>query len=867
MLVTANPGTGKTLLLAYKYLSLIEGCLGPEDILCLTFTYKAKNEMEDRILKLTQAKKINLDLSKINIFTFHSYALDCQEGSEIISTNLLRYTIYDYLKRNEVLNYGEKYLIDTIVAKMENLIRYLKSFGITYDNIDLTGARKYLVSDTKFDKADLDRFAEEFINIFRAYEEAKNEGQLDYNDILINFLQIKNPPVFKYVLIDELQDVNDMEADIALKSGVNFMAVGDQKQAIFGFQGGSILNFKKFGNSKIKYLSENFRSTNEILNYASEYFISKTKDKEHQNTLEGFMNNEIVPGEKPKVYSVPSEKINDAVCSLATGMFDQNKEVAVIARTNYQIMELSKELCSRGINHSSTYFSASGEARDSIICFLKSIFSNDMDMIKAAMFTPFFPITLRDAFALADNRDLSIDLIYKKSPEFKSLRESAKCIEDVNILFIKKIIPVSIGYGEEYFLAAQDLQQICWQALTLLDDRSLPEVLAYLKSAELMAKDSDAKTGLVLTTVHKAKGREFENVIYYPRKTKDKSNFQNRVVEGIMSSKGKNVEEELEEEALRINFVAFTRARENLMIVTDKPGDFLNDYSIVSDLEVDAAKKTRLSENNKRAYTLFINKEYDKARELLEVKDSWIIKYVQVHFDSLERISYSKLTTDANEYFTNSILGLWEKSLSLTLGSDVHHAAEAMIRGERYEVDEKTKPYIKNVKSLINEIQADYPENHSTEKSVKCHVSNLTDTEDSLLFKGKIDAVFKNEKKYLIVDWKTDWSDQYASKHRQQLELYKRLFSISEGINVENISVAIGYVGLKHKIHDGTISARLDMANPASSAFNTVMKRVNLLLSWRQDVHCFFENLKESKDDDSLKRSILEQYEKERQDL
>ena len=57
---------------------------------------------------------------------------------------------------------------------------------------------------------------EEFINIFRVYEEAKDVGQRDYNDILINFLKIKNPPVFKYVLIDELQDVNDMEADIAL---------------------------------------------------------------------------------------------------------------------------------------------------------------------------------------------------------------------------------------------------------------------------------------------------------------------------------------------------------------------------------------------------------------------------------------------------------------------------------------------------------------------------------------------------------------------------------------------------------------------------------------------------------------------------
>ena len=58
------------------------------------------------------------------------------------------------------------------------------------------------------------------------------------------------------------------------------------------------------------------------------------------------------------------------------------------------------------------------------------------------------------------------------------------------------------------------------------------------------------------------------------------------------------------------------------MIVTDKPWDYLNDFSIATELEVDAVEKTGVSENSKRAYALFINKEYDKARELLEIKDS-----------------------------------------------------------------------------------------------------------------------------------------------------------------------------------------------------------------------------------------------------
>ncbi len=67
---------------------------------------------------------------------------------------------------------------------------------------------------------------------------------------------------------------------------------------------------------------------------------------------------------------------------------------------------------------------------------------------------PFFPIGIRDAFELSGIRDLKINQIYEKSPGFKRLRESVENIEDINILFREKIVPVAINYGEEYLLAA-----------------------------------------------------------------------------------------------------------------------------------------------------------------------------------------------------------------------------------------------------------------------------------------------------------------------------------------------------------------------------------------------------------------------------
>src|SRR3989338_5179402 len=135
VLVIANPGTGKTKLLTYKFVYLLNQGFKPEDILCLTFTNKAKKELEDRIIELIKKEEINLDLSRLNIHTFHSYALDFMEDDDIISTNLLRFCIYKFLKDNQILNYGDEYLIEVIVPKMENLLRYLKNFGITVDKI------------------------------------------------------------------------------------------------------------------------------------------------------------------------------------------------------------------------------------------------------------------------------------------------------------------------------------------------------------------------------------------------------------------------------------------------------------------------------------------------------------------------------------------------------------------------------------------------------------------------------------------------------------------------------------------------------------------------------------------------------------
>ncbi|HLC86759.1 MAG TPA: UvrD-helicase domain-containing protein [Candidatus Nanoarchaeia archaeon] len=864
VLVVANPGTGKTKLLAYKFIYLLKQGLKPEEILCLTFTNKAKRELEDRIIELIKKQDLDTDLSKLNVHTFHSYALDFMEEDEIVSSNLLRFSIYRYLKQHEILNYSDEYLIDTIVPKMENLLRYLKSFGITPDKINLKKAKQFIEADEKLTKEELDKFAEDFVKIFEYYEKSKEKKGIDYADMLINFLNLKNHSKFKYVLVDELQDVNIIEADIALKSGDNFVAVGDKKQAIFGFQGGSTINFKKFSKATNFILSENFRSSNEILNYASEAFTSKTKDKSHKEDLKNLKNREAKPSVKPQIYETAREDTYRVVCELVKQLSKEHKKVAVIARTNSQLMTISKELKNRGIDHSSTFFSASGDAKEKIITFLKGVLSNDVQIVKNSMFTPFFPCSIQNAFDIADKKTKTLEDVYNLCPEFKKLRESVKSIQDLDLIFKERITPVSINYGREFLLASLNVQEALREAIKVIDTLDMKNIIDYLQSSNLLVDGSDVEKQVIVTTVHKSKGKEYEAVIYIPTKTRDKSNFQDRTVEAILKSENIDAKEELEEESLRIDFVAFTRAKTKLCIVTDKVEDYMNNYSEATKIQVEAIESFDLTEKSKRAYNLFVNGEYDKAKELLKNDKSWIVSYIRNHFENLPHISFSGLNDDPYEYLIYNILHIKDFSSSTNLGSEVHKIAKIMCDGDKCEVEKEYKPYKENIEKMLIEIKKQYPELAEAEQELKIPLAKLIQTDDGINFKGFIDAVFKNKDSYLIVDWKSDKKVDRASEHRQQLEAYRRGFSIKKNISIDKIKVAICFIGLRRTINLGKIECMFDDKQPAKSAFDTFTKKANKILEWKKNPEAFFTELMEKEVNDDLWRSVVEQYKTEK---
>ncbi|MDG7011592.1 MAG: ATP-dependent helicase [Nitrososphaerota archaeon] len=870
VLVIANPGTGKTLLLAHKYAQLVRVGVKPEEILCLTYTDKATDEMREAIIKVLVGADLEIELSRIKVTTFHAYALEAIGAQQTMSNNLLRYAVFRYLVDNKVFNYGEEYLLGYVVPKVEDSVRYLKSFGVMPDDVNLPRVQALLGDYGSVTKQEMDRYAEAFLEIFRRYESVKAGKGIDYADMLLQFMKLRKKPHFRHALVDELQDASAIEADMVLQSCDEFFVVGDKKQAIFAFQGGSIVNFRKFEDSKKPVLSENFRSTNEILEYARAFFVGRTKDPTAADEMRDLRNREKGPGPRPKVYNVPGDATVKTACELVQNLRNEGKHVAVIGRTNSQIREISQELGRRRIEHSSTYFQASDEAHAHVVGFLRGILSDDIRDVRAAMFTPFFPVRLRDAFSLAQLED---DELRKelpvRCPEFKRMRDRVKKLPDVDELFRDQIVPVAVSYGREYLLAALDLQKAFSESMGALGGADLDSVIAYLKSSEPAADESAREKGVVLTTVHKAKGRQFEAVVYVPQSIRGREDFQDEVVKRILETRGVNVEEELSEEPLRIDFVALTRAKDELHIVTEEAQDYLNEFAERGEVELGGVDYTDTSERAKRAFNLFVNGETEEAKQALEPpKKAWLREFVADWFAKLDHVSFTSLPSSAGEgaaeeYLVSKVLGVEEPSASLETGSLVHEAASAILSGNEYTIPGELEPFVDNVKTLVGQIKRDYPEVVAAEHEIQVPLEKLIGEGKGTNFEGRIDAIFRNQDGgHLLVDWKTSRTDRQSSSYRQQLQAYRHAYSISASVPIESIRTAIGFVGLRGAVNLRRTRAVLDSRQPREEVFETFRAKVRKVLLWKAAPDSFLEELGVTSDD-LICRAVQEEFELE----
>lgn len=277
VLVIAGAGSGKTRVLTYKIAYLLSKGMKPWNILALTFTNKAANEMKQRISTL-----VGSDMpQRLNMGTFHSIFSRILRAEASYLNYASNFTIYD---END-----SRSLVKTIVKEMQLDDKIYKP-SLICSRISMAKNHLILPDQYRMTRNLVERDAEQRMpamsSIYSAYcERCKLANAMDFDDLLTNTyilfdenddIKLKYAEKFKYILVDEYQDTNFVQQKIVWqlsKENLHVCAVGDDAQSIYAFRGANIdniLNFEKqFTGTRVFKLEQNYRSTQRIVQAAN----------------------------------------------------------------------------------------------------------------------------------------------------------------------------------------------------------------------------------------------------------------------------------------------------------------------------------------------------------------------------------------------------------------------------------------------------------------------------------------------------------------------------------------------------------------------------------------------------------------------
>lgn len=278
ILILAGAGSGKTRTITYRIAHMIENVgISPYSILAVTFTNKAAKEMRERVEELVG------DVAKAcTISTFHSFGMRLLRmyGKEVGYNS--NFTIYDTDDQKRIVK---------AILKGQNL----SINGVKLTERDLVS----MISKIKEQIKTLDEYSvmnKQIVEVYDKYNIALLESNaMDFSDILLNTYKLLQKPEilekvqnkYKYIMIDEYQDTNNLQykiIDLIARKSSNLCVVGDENQSIYGFRGANILNILNFennyNNAKIIKLEENYRSTTTILDAANELIKNNKSSKD-----------------------------------------------------------------------------------------------------------------------------------------------------------------------------------------------------------------------------------------------------------------------------------------------------------------------------------------------------------------------------------------------------------------------------------------------------------------------------------------------------------------------------------------------------------------------------------------------------------
>ena len=549
IIILAGAGSGKTRCITFKVLYLIEKGIDPFNILCLTFTNKAANEMKERVQKMGAAP---------TTATFHSLCAKILrvEGKHIDLPP--QFAIYDTQDS-----------IDAIKEAMKRLNISIKDYKPSSIEAAISSAKNELINDSEYSKYARGNFQEKVARIYPMYQKVLAENHaLDFDDLLLKtvFLFEENPQIllkyqnrFQYILVDEYQDTNRAQYILTknlTKKWKNICVVGDFSQSIYSWRGADFTNLNRFKedfkNAKIFSLSQNYRSTQKILDSASSVISKNTTHP----VLSLWTQNPL--GEEVVIYEAQNEQneIEFIVNTIQEIRREEKKNfkfsnIAVLYRTNAQSRVLEEVFLHNSIPYilvGGTRFYERKEIKD-VLAYLRTL-DNKRDKISLKRIEKIGKRKMEKflKFQKSFNKSPSsttLDILDKiiKNTEYLSMYDEKDEDDRERLENIKELRSVALKFPDlTNFLENISLVEQEYPSATLgagMPDGSI---------------DNEKKDAVTLMTLHAAKGLEFSHV------------FMIGMEEGLFPHSRSLMEKNELEEERRLCYVGMTRARKRLFL-------------------------------------------------------------------------------------------------------------------------------------------------------------------------------------------------------------------------------------------------------------------------------------------------------------
>ncbi|WDE98635.1 UvrD-helicase domain-containing protein [Lentisphaera profundi] len=599
LLILAGAGTGKTMVVTSRIAFIVQsGRAEPDEILAVTFTNKAANEMKERAGKLIGQKAVK----DLWVSTFHSFGMKILRKYAYQAGYAPNFTLAEYGDQVGLVKQGlnELGLIEDGMSQdpkaLLSLISMAKAKNQTPEDLEESG----------------DAWEQRVGSIYRYYQEYLHAlNIMDFDDLLMLTVRLlqKDEKVrsllqqkFKYVMVDEFQDTNHIQMELlhALlpKENPNICVVGDDDQSIYSWRGAEVANILSFpeifpGGTLIK-LEQNYRSTNVILNAANK--VISINSQRHVKNLWSAQEG----GEKLKVVACGSEEreaktIADSILNKVNGRENTYGDCAILYRSNHQSRALEDAMRRGRIPYKvigDTSFYERKEVRDAF-AFLKIIQNprDDFSFLRVLDVPPrgIGPRTIKtlrekavehktSVYDLVCNQEFmenfgrSSDAVVKFNNRVAEFRE--KFQEQTSLAKLVDDYFEGVGYIEglgRMYKPREDAEKRYKNVIEIVhtiearekDEKRCIPLQEYLEAVGLMEeyrrrqeKDEDPNT-VMLLTVHASKGLEFPCVYVTGM---EKNLFPHEKSSGLKA---------LAEER-RLFYVALTRAKSDLILTWAK---------------------------------------------------------------------------------------------------------------------------------------------------------------------------------------------------------------------------------------------------------------------------------------------------------